>query len=322
MQNYTSVQLQKNFIRLGGRLRYNRDNSHAAGSSGSFNYNCAATTGCAPDPVTGLTFSYQSGLANQFSQTVVKNSVAASVFDVGIYAEDDWKVKPNLTFSFGIRYEAQNQINDKKDFAPRISFAYGLFASKGAPKTVVRGGFGIFYDRFNDRQCPDSAPAERDQPDQDDYQESRNGLHAFECECLQRRRHGNTTTVIGPALRTPYTMQYALGADQQLFRGATISVNYLRAQGVHQYNGQNINAPINGQYPLQPGLPVPQHTGNRHQSVPVGRYLQPEPGERELQRASCPVLQPDRLLRVEFCGCRYQRIRLKPYCGIQPSQRL
>ncbi len=35
-QNYTSIQLQKNFIRLGGRLRYNRDNNHAAGTSGSF----------------------------------------------------------------------------------------------------------------------------------------------------------------------------------------------------------------------------------------------------------------------------------------------
>jgi len=45
--------------------------------------------------------------------------------------------------SLGFRYEAQTNIHDRHDFAPRVGIAWGL-----APKTVVRSGFGIFYDRF------------------------------------------------------------------------------------------------------------------------------------------------------------------------------
>jgi len=69
--------------------------------------------------------------------------------DVGLYAEDDWKVKPNLTFSYGIRFETQNRIHSNHDFAPRISVAYGVPRGDGKPPiTVLRGGFGVFYDRF------------------------------------------------------------------------------------------------------------------------------------------------------------------------------
>jgi hypothetical protein len=257
VQNYTSVQLQKNFIRMGGRLRYNRDHNSAASTSGSFNYNCILTFGCAPDPTTGQVYSYEKGLANQFSRTLVQNPVEASVFDIGLYLEDDWKVKPNLTLSAGIRYETQNQIDDHKDFAPRLSFAYGLGTSKGAPKTVLRGGFGIFYDRFQINNV--IVPLQ-----QNGINEIKTIIKNPGTTCTPGTLNscpvaGNTTTVTSPTLRTPYTLQFAIGADQQLFTGATISVNYLRAQGEHQFNGQNINAPTfnsagNPQYPY-PNLP-------------------------------------------------------------------
>ena len=54
-------------------------------------------------------------------------------------------------------------------------------------------------------------------------------------------------------------MEFAIGADQQLFRGATLSVNYLNTRGVHQFLSQNINAPI-GRAPdgsfIYPQMPV------------------------------------------------------------------
>ncbi len=271
VQNYTSVQLQKNFIRLGGRVRYNRDDNHTAGTSGSFNYNCVLISGCPADPASGAFFSYQGGLANQFSQTIVNHSVAASVTDLGLYAEDDWKVKPNLTFSYGLRYEVQNHINSKSDFAPRLSFAYGLKTSKGAPKTVLRGGFGIFYDRFNINNV--IVPQQQNGVNQVRTIIKNPGLTCTPSavNACHAVASGNTTTVTSPKLRNPYTLQFAFGFDQQLFRTATVSVNYLRAQGVHQYNGQNINAPIpgGGGYPLQPGLPVPSTSAivqNQYQS--------------------------------------------------------
>ncbi|HEX3875778.1 MAG TPA: carboxypeptidase regulatory-like domain-containing protein [Bryobacteraceae bacterium] len=63
------------------------------------------------------------------------------------FVQDDWKVKPNLTINLGLRYERQTFTDSTKDFAPRIGFAYSI-GNNG--KTVVRGGFGIYYSQVVD----------------------------------------------------------------------------------------------------------------------------------------------------------------------------
>ncbi len=71
--------------------------------------------------------------------------------DVAPYVQDDWHIIPSVTLSLGLRYEAQTNIHDKGDFAPRIGVAWGMGGNQGRlrqPKTVIRAGFGLFYDRF------------------------------------------------------------------------------------------------------------------------------------------------------------------------------
>src|SRR5204862_7603860 len=72
-----------------------------------------------------------------------------SQVDFGLYGQDDWKVRRNLTVNLGVRYENQDNISSHYNFAPRIGFAWSPGKSP-QPKTVVRGGFGIFYDRINE----------------------------------------------------------------------------------------------------------------------------------------------------------------------------
>ena len=73
-----------------------------------------------------------------------------NVFNAALFYQDDWTVSKLLTLSGGLRWEAQNHVADHSDWAPRVAFAYALDGhKKGAtPKTVLRGGFGLFYDRF------------------------------------------------------------------------------------------------------------------------------------------------------------------------------
>ncbi len=253
-QNYTSIQLAKNFIRMGGRLRTTSEsNTTTAGTNGSFSYNCLLASDCG--------FNYQPTVTNPagspsgFSITQVLHPVSATMLDLGLYAEDDWKARPNLSVSTGIRYETQNHLVDHHDFAPRISVRYGVGRAGSTPKTVLNAGFGIFYDRYQLGNVMTTLES--------------NGLNQIQTQiigsvpagCAPQNltactggtsSAGNKTVSSSQNLRSPYTLHYAAGVDQQLFRGATLSLNYVIANGVHQFYTSNLNAPVNGVYPIPP----------------------------------------------------------------------
>ncbi len=231
LQSYNSIQLKKNFIRFGGRLRATREaEDTGAGTNGSFTY---ATTA-----------DYLAGTPQQFTLTVVNNhKIGDTLADLGMYAEDDWKVRPNFTLSYGFRYETQNHLGDHHDIAPRVAFNYGLFSGKGAPKTVLRGGFGLFYTRFG--QANVLTLQQENGVNTTDYTVENPGAGCnpnttdFISDCGATAT-AQTTYTAAPNLRTPYVVEVAGGADQQVGRRGTISVNYIHSQGVHQLATQNI----------------------------------------------------------------------------------
>ena len=92
------------------------------------------------------------GGAAQFNINQGNPNSGVSQTDIGVYFQDDWRLRPNLTFSYGLRYENQTNANSKFNFAPRVFFAWspGAANSTKPPKMVIRGGTGIFYERFNE----------------------------------------------------------------------------------------------------------------------------------------------------------------------------
>lgn len=94
------------------------------------------------------------GGASQFNISTGNPVAEVSQVDFGIYAQDDWRVRPNLTFSYGLRYEGQSNIHSILNFAPRLAVAWspGAANSTKPPKMVIRAGGGVFYNRFGEGQ--------------------------------------------------------------------------------------------------------------------------------------------------------------------------
>jgi hypothetical protein len=137
LQNYGTATVGPHTLRFGGRARSYRDADYSTGGiNGSYYFaNVAA---------------YQTGTPSQYSATVIENPLArVLLFDGSLFAQDDWRVNRSFLLGLGMRYEAQNYIHDRNDWAPRIAFAWTPGRpEKNPPKAVVRAGYGWFFNRF------------------------------------------------------------------------------------------------------------------------------------------------------------------------------
>jgi hypothetical protein len=179
----------------------------------------------------------------------------ARQFDLGVFVQDDWRLLPNLTINAGLRYETQNNINDHLDLGPRLGFAWAPGAKgKTASKTVIRGGYGIFFTRF---PVGDTLQALRfDGFTQTNYVITAGSTGAAAAlayypalppvSLLQVENQAIYT--VDSSLRTPYMGQMAIGVDRQLPGRTQLSVNYVNTRGVHVLRTRDINAPFPGTY--------------------------------------------------------------------------
>jgi hypothetical protein len=174
-------------------------------------------------------------------------------FDAGLYAEDEWRVRPNLSFTYGLRFESQNNIHDHADFAPRLGVAWGVGGNgKSAPKTVLRAGFGIFYDRFGYNLVQEAnllnGVTQRSAVVTNPQFFTQNIPSPLPATAAP------TVYTISPDLRAPYTIQSAVSIERQVTKNATVSLTYLNSRGEHAFYIDNVNAP----YVL--GGPTPNKT--------------------------------------------------------------
>jgi hypothetical protein len=277
-QNFTSINLGKNFVRFGGRVR---DNDETLGSmqyfNGSFsfpNLNAyqAAVQSINACTVAGGTSCEASG-ATLF--TIYRGTPALSLnyADLGLYGEDDWRARPNMTLSMGLRFETQTGIHDHADIAPRVGLAWGLGRGK-SPKSVLRAGVGVFYDRISQTSL---FTAQR-----------MNGINQQSYTCSYPSFFPDLPTDLStgacqtsnispldPNLRTPYTIQGGAGLERQLNKNATVSVTYLGSHGVHQILSRDINPLLDAQgdrpYPSYGSL---TNVANIYQLESVGLFNQ------------------------------------------------
>ncbi len=284
VQNYTSWLLGKHMLKFGGRLRALHDSSYAdANFNGTFTFNSldayqiteqGIANGWTPAQIRAA-----GGGAGQFSITYGTPLSVVTYYDVGLYISDDWRWKPNFTISYGLRFETQDDIHDNGDVAPRVSFAWGL--GKGTtPKTVLRGGWGMFYDRFDEQYV---LQADRlNGTTQEQFVVNQPDFYPYVppegSPLLNTGKSFPTVYQIAPNLRAAYTMQTAVSVERQISKNANIAISYLNSKGVHQFLTRNINAPLPGTYnpndPTSGVRPLGNAAGNIYQYESDGEFEQ------------------------------------------------
>jgi hypothetical protein len=275
VQNYTSVSLGKHFLKFGARLRDSSQASTATTNfNGTFTFSSIVAYQAAEQALQQCTLAGQTNCqvsgASQFSIIAGTPLVPVHYLDFEPYVEDDWKVRPNMSLSLGLRYETQNAIHDHADFAPRLGFAWGLGKGKSA-KTVLRAGFGVFYDRFGEDLILNA--------------ERLNGFNQQQyivgspdffptIPPVDTLTATSTNYQIDPNLRAPYAVQTGIGLERQVAKNATVSVTYLNTHGVHQLLSRNINAPTPGTDPSNGARPLGDSVGDLYQYGSTGLFNQ------------------------------------------------
>ena len=183
---------------------------------------------------------YEAGLPTQYTQRIGDPTVKYRQYQFGWYVQDDFRVRKNLTLSYGARYEFQNHVPGKFNIAPRLGF---VWSPKKNGSITIRGGAGIFYDWF--------AAQTYEQTLRVDGQRQRDLVIAD--PSFPNPFLGGLQTLPPPSriqtdpdLQIPYIIQSSVGLETNPFKLFRLMTNYQYQRGVHLLHGRNLNSPIPG----------------------------------------------------------------------------
>ena len=242
LQNYTTAALGAHSLRFGARLRAVRDsNSSTAGFNGNYTYASLDT--------------YAAGQPSQYEVTVGTPAAKVTLFDAGVFFQDDWRVRKNFTFSYGLRYEGQNRISDHADWGPRFSFAWAVNGGSKPATTVIRGGYGWFFDRFQSTYVLQAIRQNGINQIQYVVKNPAPGEITLPTSSTESDA-APTTYSIASGLKAPINMQSAIGVEHRFGKAVTLSSTYINSRGEHQLYSDNINAFLPGTYDIETGTGV------------------------------------------------------------------
>ena len=224
-QNYTTMPRGAHTWRFGLRLRNGHDDSI---SRSNFNGTYTFTS---IDTYRATLLGLGGYGPSQFSITAGIPELSAQQVDAGLFVADEWRLRPNLTFHYGLRYEVQTNVADYGNLAPRFSVAWA--PGRGGRKTVLRAGFGIFYDRFPlagilnarrfngvmQQQYVVSAPA---------------GFPVVPpIASPAQSRSQQVIQKVDSGLRAPYILQSAVTVERQVTKSTTLAATFTNSHGLH-----------------------------------------------------------------------------------------
>jgi hypothetical protein len=283
--NISSFTVKTHLLKFGGRVRgVRQSDQNTSGYNGSFTFlNLNAYSITMRGLANGLSIDQiraQGGGAQQFTLAAGIPIQSVSQLDAGLFLQDEWRVKPNISLSTGLRFETQNNMRNNLNFAPRVGLAWGIGKSQGArpPKTVLRAGAGLFFDRFGEDLVLDARRLNGIVQQQYVVSFPNFFPNIPPVSELQQFARAGITRVIDQNLKNPYLFQTNIGIERSLPRNITLGVNYNRTTGINQLRSRNINTPLPGTYnPFNPTTavyPFGAAAGNLYQYESTGRFEQ------------------------------------------------
>uniref|UniRef100_Q01R02 Cna B-type protein n=1 Tax=Solibacter usitatus (strain Ellin6076) TaxID=234267 RepID=Q01R02_SOLUE len=206
-------------VKWGGRVRQSRLSDLSVNNfSGTFTFYTLAD--------------YEAGRPAQFSINTGTPLMRVVQTDAGLFVSDDWRVRPNLTLSYGLRYEAQSNFGGTDGLGPRLGIAWAL-----NKKTVVRAGAGTFFDRIpisvtlNERRYNGITQQSYFILNPTFYPVIPSGL----TEQPQQVRR------VAGDIRSPRLYQTSVGLERQLTQTSRLTVTWVNSRGVHLLNVRNLD---------------------------------------------------------------------------------
>lgn len=237
-----SYQLRSHAIRVGGDFLYNDDTiTFPRSIRGSYSFSSLANF---------LTGTYNnSGFTQTFNQFVVSQTNP----NIGFYAQDEWKLSSHLTLNLGIRYDLQflqSITTDTDNVSPRAGFAWSPFASRN---TVIRGSFGLFYDRVPLRALANALLSAGNTVDPNSLRQISVSLSPTQAGApvfpnilssltLPPGVLFNFTTM-DRHMQNAYSEQGSFEIEQRIGNRSTLSVGYQHLRGLHLIISVNQNVP-------------------------------------------------------------------------------
>src|SRR6185503_2160390 len=192
------------------------------------------------------------GGASQFRLSAGNPETEVTQWDFGGFFQDDWKVRPNFTLSLGLRYENQKNIDSNLNFAPRVGFAWSPGGQQS--KTVIRGGYGVFYERVSENLTMQTIRLNGVNQQQFTVQNPDFFPLIPTGEQLVSFAVPGSVYQMTDGLQAPYTMQAVMSVERQLPRNFTLAASYINVRTLHVLRTRPLNAPLPGTF--VPGVPA------------------------------------------------------------------
>ena len=281
LNNFTAKQHGTHAIKFGGRIRHIKiDETNEGNFGGTWTF----TGGFGVDSIERyqLTLKLQEqglspaairaagGGATAFRINAGNPFADVNQTDFGVFIQDDWRLRPNITLSYGLRYEIQTNANSKYDFAPRLAVAWSPGAANSArpPKMVIRVGTGFFYNRFNESntlqanrfdgfnviQTQITEPFDRSSPPSVIEQQLPNVAAVYNVlnqwsptavpSVTSLPATQQTTWLVDPNLQNPTVWVAGTQVERQLPRNITMFLGFFNLRIVHVIRARDVNAPL------------------------------------------------------------------------------